>query len=87
MYKRQPIQSPGSREIPLQVHPNPLDVYKRQSIIQEMSQDYARTAYSRGNSTRDVMYRHLLKNAMIPVVTFLGMALTDICLLYTSRCV
>lgn len=49
----------------------------RSSIIQEMSQDYARTAYSRGNSTRDVMYRHLLKNAMIPVVTFLGMALTD----------
>lgn len=49
----------------------------RSSIIQEMQQDYARTAYSRGNSTRDVMYRHLLKNAMIPVVTFLGMALTD----------
>lgn len=49
----------------------------RSSIVQEMHQDYARTAYSRGNSTRNVMYRHLLKNAMIPVVTFLGMALAD----------
>ena len=49
----------------------------RSSIVQEMRQDYARTAYSRGNSTRNVMYRHLLKNAMIPVVTFLGMALAD----------
>ena len=46
-------------------------------IVGEMGQDYARTAYSRGNSTRDVMYRHLLKNAMIPVITFLGMALSD----------
>ncbi len=46
-------------------------------IVGEMGQDYARTAYSRGNSTREVMYRHLLKNALIPVVTFLGMALSD----------
>ncbi len=46
-------------------------------LTEEMGQDYARTAYSRGNSTRGVMYRHLLKNAMIPVITFLGMTLSD----------
>ena len=36
-----------------------------------------RTAYSRGNATRDVLYKHVLKNALIPLITFLGMALAD----------
>lgn len=49
----------------------------RSCLVEEMQLDYARTAYSRGNSTREVMYRHLLKNAMIPVITFLGMTLSD----------
>ncbi len=49
----------------------------RGSLIDEASKDYARTAYSRGNNTDGVLYRHVLKNAMIPVITFLGMALAD----------
>ena len=49
----------------------------RSSVISEMKLDYVRTAYSRGNSKRSVLYRHVLKNAMIPVITFLGMALSD----------
>ena len=49
----------------------------RGSLIDEAGKDYARTAYSRGNNTNGVLYRHVLKNAMIPVVTFLGMALAD----------
>lgn len=49
----------------------------RGSVIEEISKDYTRTAYSRGNSTREVLYRHILKNAMIPVITFMGMALAD----------
>lgn len=49
----------------------------RSSVIGEAKLDYVRTAYSRGNTTRDVLYRHILKNALIPVVTFLGMALAD----------
>ena len=49
----------------------------RGSLIDEASKDYARTAYSRGNNTNGVLYRHVLKNAMIPVITFLGMALAD----------
>ena len=48
------------------------------SILSERKLDYVRTAYSRGNSTMDVMYKHVLKNAMIPVITFLGMTLADI---------
>lgn len=49
----------------------------RSSVISESKLDYVRTAYSRGNKTGDVLYRHVLKNALIPVVTFLGMALSD----------
>ncbi|WP_034452997.1 ABC transporter permease [Butyrivibrio sp. AE2032] len=49
----------------------------RGSLIDEASKDYARTAYSRGNNTNGVLYRHVLKNALIPVITFLGMALAD----------
>ncbi|MCR5591648.1 MAG: ABC transporter permease [Lachnospiraceae bacterium] len=48
------------------------------SILSERKLDYVRTAYSRGNSTTDVMYKHVLKNAIIPVITFLGMTLADI---------
>ena len=49
----------------------------RGSVIDEAGKDYTRTAYSRGNTTNGVLYRHVLKNAMIPVVTFMGMALAD----------
>ncbi len=46
-------------------------------LVSERKKDYARTAFSRGNSTKDVFYKHLLRNACIPVVTFFGMALAD----------
>lgn len=49
----------------------------RTSVLSEMKLDYVRTAYSRGNRSKAVLYHHVLKNAMIPVVTFLGMALAD----------
>lgn len=49
----------------------------RSSLISESKLDYVRTAYSRGNATRDVLYKHVLKNALIPLITFLGMALAD----------
>lgn len=50
----------------------------KSSILAEAKQDYVRTAYSRGNTTTAVMYKHVLKNAFIPVITFLGMTLSDI---------
>lgn len=49
----------------------------RGSLIKEAKLDYVRTAYSKGNSTNDVLYHHVLKNAILPVITFIGMALTD----------
>lgn len=50
----------------------------RGSILGELGQDYIRTAYSKGNSRETALRRHVLRNAMIPVVTFLAMAIGDI---------
>lgn len=44
----------------------------RSSVLSQLDADYVRTAYSRGNSTHRVMYHHVLKNALIPVLTLLG---------------
>lgn len=49
----------------------------RSSVLSEVKKDYVRTAYSRGNRSRQVFSAHILKNAVIPVITFLGMALSD----------
>lgn len=50
----------------------------RGNLLAEYGMDYARTAYSRGNDTAGVIRRHLLRNAMLPVVTFLASTLADI---------
>lgn len=50
----------------------------RRSVSGEMREDYVRTAYSRGNSRARVLSHHVLRNAIIPVVTFLAMTLADI---------
>ncbi len=49
----------------------------RGTVIAEARLDYARTAYSKGNTTNAVLYGHVLKNALMPFITFLGMALAD----------
>ncbi|MCR5094216.1 MAG: ABC transporter permease [Lachnospiraceae bacterium] len=49
----------------------------RAEMLREAGRDYVRTAYSRGHSTMDVLYRHVLKNAFLPLLTFLAMNLTD----------
>lgn len=52
--------------------------FLRNSMITEMKGDYVRTAYSKGCSDRRVMYLHVLRNAMMPVITFLGMIIAEI---------
>jgi peptide/nickel transport system permease protein len=44
----------------------------RTSIVEVLSQDYVRTARSKGVAGRGVLYRHALRNALIPTVTVLG---------------
>ena len=49
----------------------------RSSCIEEAKKDYTRTAYSKGNNTNKVLYKHVLRNAMIPIITLWGMTLAD----------
>ena len=50
----------------------------RSAILEEMQKDYVRTAISRGNDRRGVLYHHVLKNALVPVVTFLAQTMAEI---------
>jgi peptide/nickel transport system permease protein len=47
----------------------------RSSVIEELGEDYVRTARAKGLSERKVVYKHVLKNGLIPVVTVLGLQL------------
>ncbi len=52
--------------------------FLRNSLLTEMSSDYVRTARSKGATEQRVMYGHVLRNALMPVVTFLGMIIAEI---------
>jgi len=47
----------------------------RSSVIEELGEDYVRTARAKGLSERTVLLKHVLKNGLIPVVTVLGLQL------------
>jgi oligopeptide transport system permease protein len=47
----------------------------RSAMLEVLRQDYIRTARSKGLAERAIVLRHMLKNALIPVVTILGPAL------------
>jgi len=50
----------------------------RSSLLEVMRADYVRTARAKGLRERAVVYRHALKNVMIPVVTVLGLQFTGL---------
>lgn len=50
----------------------------RSSVIEVMRQDYIRTARAKGLQERAVIFRHIVRNSMIPVVTFIGPALAGL---------
>jgi ABC-type dipeptide/oligopeptide/nickel transport system permease component len=45
----------------------------RGSMLEELSADYVRTARAKGLSTRAVLFRHAFRNALIPIITILGL--------------
>jgi len=45
----------------------------RTSMLEELGQDYIRTARAKGLSERTVVYKHALRNAMVPVLTVVGL--------------
>lgn len=52
--------------------------YTRNSVMEQMKKDYVRLAYSKGLKTNSVLFGHVLRNALIPVVTVLGMITANI---------
>ena len=49
--------------------------FTRAAMLEVIGEDYVRTARAKGLSERRVLVRHVLRNALIPVVTWTGMAL------------
>jgi peptide/nickel transport system permease protein len=47
--------------------------YLRSSILEVLGMDYVRTAYAKGLSKRTVLFRHALRNAILPFVTIVGL--------------
>lgn len=52
--------------------------YSRTSMQEVLSQDYIRSARAKGATERSVTFRHALRNAMIPIITILGLDLPGI---------
>ena len=53
----------------------PVVRYARSSMLEVIREDYVRTARSKGLSERDVLYKHALRNALIPIVTIFGLSI------------
>ena len=52
-----------------------LSRYSRASMLEVLRQDYIRTARAKGVPEKRVIYKHALRNALIPIVTLLGLSL------------
>lgn len=52
--------------------------YMRSSMMEAMTEDYVRTAKAKGAAPRRVLYGHALRNAIIPILTLLGLSIPAI---------
>lgn len=52
--------------------------YTRSSMLDEINQDYIRTAWAKGIPEKIVIYKHVLRNTLIPVVTVIGLQMTGL---------
>src|SRR5688500_20146468 len=55
-----------------------LNRYVRASMLDNLNQDYARTARAKGLAERVVVTRHVLRNALVPVVTLIALQLPTV---------
>ncbi|MNW25971.1 Glutathione transport system permease protein GsiC [compost metagenome] len=51
--------------------------YLRNTLLDQYRMDYVRTARSKGLRGRAIMYRHILRNGLIPVITIMGLLIVD----------
>ncbi|GAA6616139.1 ABC transporter permease [Scytonema sp. NUACC26] len=52
--------------------------FVRSEVLEKLHQDYVRTAYAKGLPTLTIIYRHVLRNALIPVVTLVALDIPNI---------
>lgn len=52
--------------------------YLKNTLLDQMNMDYVRTARSKGLTKNAVLYRHVLKNALLPTITILGMIAVEV---------
>ncbi len=52
--------------------------FTRSSVLETMREDYVRTARAKGLSRRATLWRHVLRNAMIPVITIMGLQFANL---------
>ena len=52
--------------------------YSRSSMLEVIRQDYIRTARAKGLDETTVIFRHAFKNALLPIITILGMMLPEL---------
>jgi len=55
-----------------------LSRFMRSSVLDNITEDYVRTAKAKGAGQRRILYRHVLRNSLIPIATLLGLALPGI---------
>jgi peptide/nickel transport system permease protein len=53
-------------------------IFLRSNMLESISADYVRTAYAKGLNGRTVALRHMLRNALLPVVTIMGIDMASL---------
>ena len=51
--------------------------YMQSAILDEINKDYVRTARMKGLLLKDILYKHVLRNALVPVITIIGISITS----------
>jgi peptide/nickel transport system permease protein len=52
--------------------------YMRSSVLDNITEDYVRTARAKGASNKRVLWRHVMRNSLIPIATLLGLSIPGI---------
>ena len=52
--------------------------FMKTSVKKELKADYVRTAKAKGCSRNGIMWKHVLKNSMLPVITFIGLIVAEV---------
>lgn len=52
--------------------------FMKTSVKKELKLDYVRTAKAKGNTQNGIMWKHVLKNSLLPVITFIGLIVAEV---------